>query len=381
MHMGHAHFPMIKQEQAVKGGSCHQCKNVKPLIQLRCCSNLKPTRDSGASRTCRKKFCTGCLGRFYSPGIQWLVANEGQCVSCLGLCACASCLRKRVSDTKANATMKHYLPHRNGLNAAIAVTSKKAVTELYDWSNPDSDTDLGKLVGPMGKADSRIAMCINGQKAGFLFTEFDVGMNLDMTKHARSDLNCGNDIQNPSMAVTSQHLVPQLPTAATLSYPSSSFPSSSMHMAQIPQQLLSGSGHQVSDLKQQMQLHTHMRMLYAQHTRTLQDLGGMMQRQLQQFPHLVPMLQQQQRAEQQQMQLEMHQQQNMLLQSLQQQGSFPQQGVSPAASFNTLSSVHSPLSNSISLPSQLMPQANAGLKRKHSEISTAPTEEGVTVSK
>ncbi|CEO94768.1 Zinc-finger domain-containing protein [Plasmodiophora brassicae] len=88
-----------------RGTSCHQCKNARTIDQLAFCSNKFAKRTSADMRKCRKKFCQGCLAKFYNDSIDNAKSrNDWICPSCRGCCRCAACTRKRqkaLSDSSA----------------------------------------------------------------------------------------------------------------------------------------------------------------------------------------------------------------------------------------------------------------------------------------
>lgn len=78
-----------------RGTSCHQCKNARSLEHLAFCSKLFSKRTSHDMRHCRKKFCQGCLTKFYGDSIENSKVAGWVCPSCRGHCRCAACERKR----------------------------------------------------------------------------------------------------------------------------------------------------------------------------------------------------------------------------------------------------------------------------------------------
>lgn len=75
---------------SAEAASCHQCKSRRLLSELHYCSNMPAPR-----RQCRKKFCDGCLDKFYN-GASPEAGKEDkwQCPSCRGFCCCAACVRR-----------------------------------------------------------------------------------------------------------------------------------------------------------------------------------------------------------------------------------------------------------------------------------------------
>lgn len=89
-----------------RGTSCHQCKNARSLEHLAYCSKLFSKRTSHDMRHCRKKFCQGCLTKFYGDSIENSKVAGWICPSCRGHCRCAACERKRRrSSTPAPAAV------------------------------------------------------------------------------------------------------------------------------------------------------------------------------------------------------------------------------------------------------------------------------------
>lgn len=89
-----------------RGTSCHQCKNARSLEHLAYCSKLFSKRTSHDMRHCRKKFCQGCLTKFYGDSIENSKIAGWICPSCRGQCRCAACERKRrKSSTPATSAL------------------------------------------------------------------------------------------------------------------------------------------------------------------------------------------------------------------------------------------------------------------------------------
>lgn len=85
----------VAGSESHRGTSCHQCKNARPMTQLAFCSTLFNKRTSADMRNCRKKFCQGCLTKFYGDSIENSHKAGWICPSCRGICRCAACARKR----------------------------------------------------------------------------------------------------------------------------------------------------------------------------------------------------------------------------------------------------------------------------------------------
>mmetsp|Transcript_47888 Transcript_47888/g.79349 ORF Transcript_47888/g.79349 Transcript_47888/m.79349 type:complete len:840 (+) Transcript_47888:171-2690(+) len=76
----------VKSSTLSAKASCHQCKLKKPQQELRHCEMVI------GNRHCRKKFCEQCLTRYVLS-----LPNDShfKCPACLGICTCASCVRRR----------------------------------------------------------------------------------------------------------------------------------------------------------------------------------------------------------------------------------------------------------------------------------------------
>ena len=87
------------------GSSCHQCKSLRPVNQLMyCCNNKKRGSKSvqhANKPSCRKKFCDVCLSKFYGqrPSSDEMIRSgtdsSWECPSCVGICTCAACRRRK----------------------------------------------------------------------------------------------------------------------------------------------------------------------------------------------------------------------------------------------------------------------------------------------
>ncbi|CEP03200.1 Zinc-finger domain-containing protein [Plasmodiophora brassicae] len=83
------------KERSYRGTSCHQCKNARSFEQLAFCSNQFSRRSRQDKRTCRKKYCDGCLTKCYGDSIENAKNKGWICPSCAGICKCAACGRLR----------------------------------------------------------------------------------------------------------------------------------------------------------------------------------------------------------------------------------------------------------------------------------------------
>lgn len=72
-------------------GSCHQCKSRRSIGDLIFCTNIVDKKN----KHCRKKYCEGCLKKFYKEDVTDAMRTSWTCPSCRQSCTCAACRRRR----------------------------------------------------------------------------------------------------------------------------------------------------------------------------------------------------------------------------------------------------------------------------------------------
>lgn len=89
---------VTKMASLKTGSSCHQCKSRQPKEALSYCMNAKTNLPQNSNRPCRKKYCDGCLQKFYNenpPDLKHDTNNHWPCPSCRSMCSCAACKKSR----------------------------------------------------------------------------------------------------------------------------------------------------------------------------------------------------------------------------------------------------------------------------------------------